>query len=120
MIEVTNEDLIAASTEAAEGPVKETQFNLHIFTNDKSNPFLVKQLEMFYQCVLASKVGLMHAKNVETGKIETLLVGVEPTDGGLITYPLAKILDDSDMNSYLPPDGEGGYLQDVTEETTVN
>lgn len=119
MIEVTNEDLIAASTEAGKGP-EATKFDLHVFTNDQSNPFAIKQLEMFYRCVLASKVGIMHAKNKETGAIETLLVGVENSPSGIISYPLAKILDEGDLNTYLPPDGQGGYLEDVVNEITVN
>lgn len=118
-MDITNEDLLAASEAAAEGPA-ETKFNLHVFTNDKGNPFAIKQLELFYQCVLASKVGLMHAKNSETGAIETLLVGVEQGPNGIISYPLAKILDETDLNLYLPPDGDGGYLEDVVEDITVN
>lgn len=118
-MEITNEDILAAS-EATANEETRNKFNLHVFTNDKGNPFPFTQLELFYQCVQASKVGLMHAKNRETGVIETLLVGVEQGPDGIIGYPLAKILDESDLNLYLPPDGMGGYLEDVVEDITVN
>lgn len=117
MTDITKEDVIAAAELAAEGPA-ETKFQLHAFTNDKTNPIIIKQLEMFYQATLASRIGIMHAKNVETDKIETLLVGVDITPEGPITYPLAKILGEEDLNRYLPPDGNGGYLTDAVSEVT--
>lgn len=110
MIEVDAKDITEAGELAAEGPVEGTKFNLNIFTNDKQNPFAIKQLEMIYQAMLASRIGLMHAKNVISGKVETLLVGIEYEDGGINTFPLAKVLSEDDMNKYLPPDGEGGYI----------
>jgi hypothetical protein len=120
MIEVGAEDITAAGELAAEGPIEGTKFNLHVFTNDKQNPLAIKQLEMFYQATLGSRIGLMHAKNTATGKIDTLLVGVDYAEDGVNTYPLAKLLGEEDMNVYLPPDGEGGYIDNSTQELTLN
>lgn len=120
MIEVDAKDIADAGELAAEGPIEGTKFNLNIFTNDKQNPFAVKQLEMIYQAMLGSRIGLMHAKNTLTNKIETLLVGVDHVDGGINTYPLAKLLTEEDMNIYLPPDGEGGYISEASKELTLN
>lgn len=118
-MDITSEDLVAAA-EATTKEEPRNKFHLHVFTNDQGNPFPFTQLDLFYQCVQASKVGLMHAKNRETGVIESLLVGVEQGPNGIISYPLAKILDENDLNLYLPPDGMGGYLEDVVEDITVN
>lgn len=108
-LEITSEDIQAMATEVAEGPA-ETNMQLHIFTNDPTNPMAAKQLEMLYRAVMTGRVGLMHAQNVDSGKIETLLVGVDsdPTEG-LLTFPIARLLTEDDMGTYLPPDGHGGY-----------
>jgi len=119
MTEVTTKDITDAGEMIAEGPV-DTGFKLHVFTNDKTNPIAIKQLEMVYQAVVHSRIGLMHAKNIMTGKVETLLVGIEFEDGGVNTYPISKLLGEEDMNIYLPPDGNGGYIGETVEETSVN
>ncbi len=117
-MEISNDDILETSQAAVSEDAQ--KYKLMIFSNDKSNPFPSKQLEMFYRAVIANKVGIMHAKNVETDAIETLLIGFEQDAGELITYPLAKILSGDELNLYLPPDGEGGYLNDAVREVTVN
>lgn len=117
-VDVSLKDIEQAAQMVAEGPA-DTQFNLNVFTNDPTNPIAIKQLEMLYRAVLSSRVGLMHAKNTVTGKVETILVGLEkdPVEG-LLTYPIARLLTEEDQNVYQPPDGHGNYIS--FNEPTAN
>lgn len=83
-----------------------------VFTNDKTNPHIRQQFHMFMDATFANMIGLMHAKNSKTDEVHTLLVGVENSEEGVVTYPLARILLPEEQNLYLAPDGNGGYIGD--------
>lgn len=80
------------------------------FTNDKRNPMLTQLFRMFYTSVYKNKIGLMHAKVKGKDEVHTILVGVEITPEGIITWPLAKILTEEEQDVYMAPDGEGNYV----------
>lgn len=100
----------------AKNKKREVEINLHVFTNDQSEPGNVPMLQMFYRGAHTNSIGLMRAKNVATGEIESILVGIEPGEGGDAIWPLAKILNPSEGALYRMPDGKGGYLENT--ETT--
>lgn len=101
--------LTADSIPPAEHPAGVEMYE-YAFTNDKTNPMFLKLFHMLSNAAFANKLGVMHAKNIETGVIQTLIVGVEHTEDGITTWPLAKILTEDEQGLYLAPDGEGGYL----------
>lgn len=112
-LEVTVDDVVDAAL-AEPAPAK---FRLLAFSNDTSNTAVLKQLEMYYELAFNNQIGIMHARNDETQEIETLLVGIGlGVDGGVETYPIARILGENDVNLYSPPDGDGGYLSDAVTE----
>lgn len=83
-----------------------------VFTNDKTNPAPFQILDLFYKGVFSNTVGVMHAKRKDTGNLELLLVGLTKDEGGdLGIYPLARLLSMEDSADYLPPDGNGGYVE---------
>lgn len=87
------------------------KFHEFIFTNDQTNPFLQQILHAFYDGVLNNKLGVMQAKDAESGDLVTLLVGLVRTEeGGINCFPLAKILDGNAAEKYLAPDGNGGWV----------
>jgi hypothetical protein len=51
----------------------------------------------------------MHAKLKDKDEVHTLIVGVEYTPEGVVTWPIAKILTEDQQSEYLAPDGNGGY-----------
>lgn len=80
------------------------------FTNDKSNPAIRHLFRMFYESTFSNKLGVMHALNTEDNKVQTLIVGVENTPDGVITWPLAKILTEEEQGKYKAPDGNGNFI----------
>jgi hypothetical protein len=80
------------------------------FTNDKNNPMLTQLFRMFYTSVFKNKLGLMHAKVRGKDEVHTVIVGVEITPEGILTWPLAKILTEEEQDMYMAPDGEGNYV----------
>lgn len=80
-----------------------------VFTNDKTNPAVRNLFHIFYQSVFKNKLGLMTALHEPSGKVQTLLVGVEIVDGKTITWPLAKVLTEDEQSEYKAPDGLGNY-----------
>ena len=81
-----------------------------VFSNDKAGEGIRKLFHMFMNSVFANKVGLVHALNTENDEIQTLIVGVEPQEGGVALWPLAKILTEAEQKMYKTPDGNGGWL----------
>lgn len=81
-----------------------------IFTNDKTNPVIGKMFHLLYSATFANKIGLMHARRKGTDEIETVIVGIEITPEGTMVRPIARILEESEMNNYEAPDGNGGYI----------
>lgn len=84
----------------------------YMFSNDKDGADrLLSFLRMFYEGVYRNTVGIMEAKNKDTGELELVLVGIDHSDDGMTdTFPIAKILNANDAVRYLAPDSEGGWL----------
>lgn len=80
------------------------------FTNDRQNPMLTQLFRMLYTSVFKNKIGLMHAKVKGKDEVHTVIVGVELTPEGILTWPLAKILTEEEQDLYMAPDGEGNYV----------
>lgn len=88
-----------------------------VFANDKNNPAPFGILNMFYAGVFTNTIGIMVAKDSETGDIVSVLVGLtKGEDGEPQVYPIARILGEPDTKRYLPPDGKGGYVEFPTEQ----
>lgn len=81
-----------------------------VFANDKDNPTVYGLLNMFYDGCFKNTLGIMIAKNATTGEEEAVLVGLEKVGGEVAAYPIATILNKEQSVNYLPPDGEGGYV----------
>lgn len=80
----------------------------HIFTNDKTNPAPAFIIDMFYKGVFENQVGVVVAKNRETGEEEQLLVAIAGVDGdNMEIYPIAKVLGQEGLELYAFPNGEG-------------
>lgn len=90
----------------------EFDVNLYIFSNDPNEQGTMQILQMFYRGAFENTIGIMRAKNTTTGKIESILVGVEISPEGTKTYPLAKVYDPSDVLTLVSPDGKGGFFGD--------
>lgn len=91
---------------------------LFTFTNDKSNEnmgVLQGLLKMVYHTVLTNRLGVMQAKNSETGEQEVVLVGVEQNGDSLNCYPLFSPIKAEDVAKYVAPDGQGGWLESKAE-----
>lgn len=105
---------IDALTEGRAPFIEENGMIVRIYANDTSNPTLPHLLDMFYAGVAANTLGLMVAKNSETGAEETLLIGIVPEetpDGEYyVTIPLARLLSKEESAVYMAPDGDGGYI----------
>lgn len=108
------EQLTADSIPDAEHPGGLEMFE-YAFTNDKTNPQILKLFHLLHSAAFANKIGVMHAKHLDTDTVHTLIVGVENTDDGIITWPIAKVLTEDEQGGYLAPDGNGGYLGDDGE-----
>lgn len=79
-----------------------------VFSNNP-NPVQYNLIEMFYRGVLANTLGLMEARNTETGELELILVGLDKEGEEVKTYPLAVMLKKDAGKLYEAPDGKGGY-----------
>ena len=89
-----------------------------VFTNDKTNPAIRQLYRMIHYSIFENKIGLMHCKVRGEDKVHTVIVGVENTPDGLVTWPLAKILTEEEQNEYLAPDGEGNYIGEDSANTS--
>lgn len=83
---------------------------LYKYTNHDNSHVLDNLLAMFYHGVYTNAIGIMQAKNEETGEEEVILVGVKSReDGTQDCFPLAKVLKAEDVSVYSAPDGKGGW-----------
>ena len=89
--------------------------NAYVFTNDKTNPVPIYLLNTFFKGMVENKIGIAACKDKTTGKEELVIVGIvgrgEDDDSVDIT-PLALVIRQEDSLNFLPPDGNGGYLND--------
>jgi hypothetical protein len=82
---------------------------LHVMSNDPTSQ-KYDLLEMLLSGMYKNQIGYMDAMHKETGAIERLLVGLEPTPAGTFAaYPLARLLEPEEVSNYLAPDGQGGW-----------
>lgn len=97
---------------------EETGLIAYMFTNHPEQaPMIQGLLDMFYKGTYNNTIGIMSAYNKESGKEELLIVGVQQLDNGLTdTYPLARILGPGEHETYIGPDGKGGWLTEDEEE----
>lgn len=105
---VTEDVLSQLEVKEAEHPTGQEMIEW-VFTNDRTNPAVRNLFHIFYQSVFMNKLGLMTALHKPSGAVQTLLVGVDTSNGHTITWPLAKILTEDEQTQYAAPNGEGGY-----------
>lgn len=111
-----NEEELAEVIDIALGKVEEAvhpdgkEMIEWAFSNDKANVHIRQLFHMFYKSVFLNKLGVMHAKRKDSDKIETLIVGVEVTDEGTLTWPLARILTEEEQGQYLAPNGDDSWV----------
>lgn len=105
------ERLVKGEQVAAEMPEDMDTMTEWTFTNDKTNPAVRQIFHILYQGVFSNTVGVMHALNTETDMVETLIVGLARNDDGSVaTWPLAKIIPESEQGNYKAPDGNGNWV----------
>lgn|SRR5690606_29999045 len=112
---MTEENIEPAQEENQEGQ----EAVLFTFTNDKSERNLGELqglLKMVYHTVLTNRLGIMHAKNTETGEVEIVLVGITQNGDNISCYPMFAPLRAEDVAKYAAPDGKGGWLESKEEE----
>lgn len=81
-----------------------------VFVNEKENPAPRQLFHLLYESVFKNKLGIMNALNTADGRVYTLIVGVEQTEEGVVTWPIAKLLTEYEQNLFKAPDGEGSYV----------
>lgn len=87
------------------------EFTEWTFTNDKTNPLIRQMFHMLYQGVFGNTIGVMHAFNSKTEKVDTLIVGLSlDEDNNVITWPMARVLTEEEQDNYLAPDGNGNWV----------
>ena len=112
------EEEIKEITDVAGGIIKEAEtpegmeMTEWVFSNDKAATQPARQLfHLFYDGVFKNRIGIMHCYNKATGKVDTVLVGIQSNgEEGVATWPLARILTEGEQDNYYAPDGNGGYL----------
>lgn len=81
-----------------------------VFANER-NPALLQLFHSLYEGAFKNRLGIAHCKNRTNDKLQTLIVGVNPTEGGgAQLYPLAVILEEDQLADFMSPDGHGGYV----------
>ena len=96
---------------------------LMCFTNDKSDEhlgILKGLLKMYYHATLTNRIGIMEARNSETGEVEVLLVGIEQNGDSIAAYPLAKTITAEEVARYAAPDGSGGWINKSPTPEEIN
>jgi len=96
---------------------------LMCFTNDKSDEhlgILKGLLKMYYHATLTNRIGIMEARNSETGEVEVVLVGVDQSGDSIAAYPLAVTITAEEVSKYQAPDGKGGWLSNSPAPEEIN
>ena len=93
---------------------------LYKFTNQKNSEELDTLLAMFYQGVYNNAIGIMQALNLNTGKEDIILVGIQLDENGKPDcFPIAKGLRIEDVRDYQAPDGQGGFYDPLDPMETA-
>lgn len=84
---------------------------LMILTNERTQQ-KAQMILMLYKAASLAQLAFMDGMDPETGNIDQLLVGLEPTENGQFkVFPLAKLFSKLDeIPQYLVPDGNGNYI----------
>lgn len=94
--------------------LKEQEILLTVFTNTPHDEAAYQVLQLFYKGAVENSVGMMRALNNATGDEELILVGLQArADGGIDSFPLAKVLTKDEVENYFSPDGRGGWFDPV-------
>lgn len=97
--------------------MQEKGLRAYIYQNDQTNPAPAFLLDAYYRNTFANKLGVMVAKNTQTGNEELILVGIEiGPDGSEGAFPLAKVLGPEAYEIYAIPTGEGYSDEHATIE----
>lgn len=111
-IEQTDDEALGAMLDKAAPHIKGRGMTPWVFANDKTNPAPFGLLDMFYAGVITNTLGIMVAKDSETGDEVAILVGLSKNEEGEPSvYPVARIIGAEAAGRYLPPDGNGGYIE---------
>ena len=103
--------------ETASGEVKESEHPdgkemiEWTFSNDKTNPHIRQLFHLLMNSAFFNKLGVMHAKVKDQDEVHTLIVGVQVTENGTATWPIAKLLTEEEQSNYMAPDGNGNYIE---------
>lgn len=92
-------------------------FTAIVHQNDATNPAPYAMLDAFYAGVLDNTLGIMIAKHGPSGMLVPVLIG---TDNLGNVYPIAACLSPEVAATFLPPDGQGGYISQVPNDETVD
>lgn len=101
---------VAAGNIEEAQPAQGVEMTEWVFANEK-NPALRQLFHSLYSGVFTNRVGLAHCKNIKTGELQTLLVGVNPTETGAQLFPLAVVIEEANVGDYASPDGKGGFIE---------
>lgn len=83
---------------------------MYVLSNIPGDEYALNLLTMLTDGFLKNQVGIMRAREDDTGRDVLLIVGIEQTeDGPVKTYPLARILGAEEGTYYSSPDGLGGF-----------
>lgn len=117
-MDITDEllQVAQAGVEKAQPTEVKLEMTEWVFANEM-NPALIQMFHSLYDGVFKNRIGVAHVKDAVTGKIATLIVGVSPSaDGNNQLFPLARVLEESEMMNFLAPDGKGGWIGEQTED----
>lgn len=111
-------DVTEFMTSVADGKIKEADVPEEMaqsmvewtFSNDKSNQAIRQLFHLLYDGVFKNKIGVMHSLNRDTNLVETLIVGIDATDGNVAAWPIAKLLTEEEQGKYASPDGNGSFV----------
>lgn len=96
---------------------QEVNINLHVSTPKKDSEVdLMGLLSMFYQAAYQNAIGVAHVLNVETGKQEIVLAGLEQHPDGLRYVPIALVLDAASSALYVPLEASKEVTEEEVEE----
>lgn len=119
--ENNNEDIVNEALkflDASAPFIMSKGMNPHVFSNDPYNPVPYGLLDMFYRLVHENRVGIMVAKDDETGDLKTLLCFVgDRNDEDVELFPVAVLIQAEETQRYRAPIGNGEFYEpDATEE----
>ena len=92
-------DISHGNIEKATLPDKAIDMTEWVFTSTP-NPGLTQLFHAFYNGAFRNRIGVAHCRHKETGELATILVGVHSDGDDVQLYPLAKVLNELEVNDY--------------------